>query len=85
MFLPPVAAISAGIVQGKILLDLCYEEDSQAEVDLNVVMNARLHYVEIQGTAEGQPFERAKMELLLDLAGKGITELLKAQKEVLEG
>jgi len=85
VFLPPVAAISTGIVQGELLLDLCYEEDSQAEVDFNVAMNARRHYVEIQGTAEGQPFERAQMELLLDLAQKGIIELLEAQKEVLEG
>ena len=85
VFLPPVAAISTGIVQGDVLLDLCYEEDSQAEVDFNVVMNARRQYVEIQGTAEGQPFERSEMESLLDLAQKGITELLKAQKAILEG
>jgi len=85
VFLPPVAAISVGIVQGEILLDLCYEEDSQAEVDLNVAMNRRHRYVEIQGTAEGQPFERTQMESLLDLAQKGIIELLEAQKEILEG
>lgn len=84
VFLPPIAAVSAGIVQGDILLDLCYEEDRQAQVDFNVVMNSRRRYVEIQGTAEGQPFARDEMDLLLDLAQKGITELLEAQREVLE-
>ena len=84
VFLPPIAAVSAGIVQGDILLDLCYEEDHQAQVDFNVVMNSRRRYVEIQGTAEGQPFDRDTMELLLDLTQKGITELLEAQREVLE-
>lgn len=78
-----VAAVSVGVVQGEILLDLCYQEDSQAEVDLNVVMNARGRYVEVQGTAEGQPFERAVMDKLLHLAEKGIKELLAAQKEAL--
>jgi ribonuclease PH len=79
----PVAAVSVGVVQGETLLDLSYSEDSQAEVDLNVVMNARGRYVEVQGTAEGQPFERAVMDRLLNLAEKGITELLAAQKEAL--
>jgi ribonuclease PH len=79
----PVAAVSVGVVQGETLLDLCYREDSQAEVDLNVVMNARGRYVEVQGTAEGQPFERAVMDKLLNLAEKGIKELLDAQKEAL--
>jgi ribonuclease PH len=79
----PVAAVSVGVVQGEPLLDLCYREDSQAEVDLNVVMNARGRYVEVQGTAEGQPFERAVMDRLLNLAQKGIEELLAAQKEAL--
>ena len=79
----PVAAVSVGVVQGETLLDLCYQEDSQAEVDLNVVMNARGQYVEVQGTAEGCPFERAIMDELLDLAEKGIKELLAVQKEAL--
>jgi len=79
----PVAAASVGVVQGEMLLDLCYEEDSQAEVDLNVVMNARSRYVEVQGTAEGRPFERAVMDDLLNLAEKGIKELLAVQKEAL--
>lgn len=79
----PVAAVSVGVVQGEPLLDLCYQEDSQAEVDLNVVMNARGQFVELQGTAEGQAFERAVIDRLLDLAEKGIKELLAAQKEAL--
>ena len=79
----PVAAVSVGVVHGETLLDLCYQEDSQAEVDLNVVMNARGRFVEVQGTAEGQPFERAVMDKMLDLAEKGIKELLAAQKEAL--
>ncbi|UCC76324.1 MAG: ribonuclease PH [Anaerolineales bacterium] len=81
----PVAAVSVGIVQGESVLDLSYEEDSRAEVDLNVVMNARARFVEVQGTAEGQPFERARMDELLDLAQKGINELLAVQKQVLAG
>lgn len=81
----PVAAVSVGIVQGESVLDLSYEEDSRAEVDLNVVMNARARFVEVQGTAEGQPFQRARMNELLDLAEKGINELLAVQKQVLAG
>ena len=84
VFLPPVAAVSMGIVQGDILLDLCYQEDSQAQVDFNVAMNSQRRYVEIQGTAEAQPFAREEMDSLLDLAQKGITELLRAQREVLD-
>jgi ribonuclease PH len=81
----PVAAVSVGIVQGESVLDLSYEEDSRAEVDLNVVMNARARFVEVQGTAEGQPFQRVRMNELLDLAEKGINELLAVQKQVLAG
>ena len=79
----PVAAVSVGVVQGEPLLDLCYQEDSQAEVDFNVVMNARGQYIEVQGTAEGWPFDRAVMDELLNLAEKGIKELLAAQKKAL--
>jgi len=79
----PVAAVSVGVVQGDRLLDLCYQEDSQAEVDLNVVMDAHDQYVEVQGTAEGRPFEREVMDDLLNLAEKGIKELLAAQNQVL--
>lgn len=83
VFLPPVAAVSAGIVQGELLLDLCYEEDHQALVDFNVVMNGRNEYVEIQGTAEGQPFTQATMASLLGMTQKGIRELQAIQQQVL--
>lgn len=79
----PVAAVSVGVVQGDGLLDLCYQEDSQAEVDLNVVMDGHGRYVEVQGTAEGMPFEREVMDNLLNLAERGIKQLLAAQKKVL--
>jgi len=77
----PVAAISVGVVQNELLLDLNYQEDSQAQVDFNVVMNGAQEYVEIQGTAEDGSFSRSTMEELLKLAEKGITELLKLQRE----
>ena len=79
----PVAAVSVGIVQGEPLLDLCYDEDAQAETDLNVVMNAQGRYIEIQGTAEGRPFDRGSLDRLLDLAYQGIGSLLAAQKAAL--
>ncbi|MGB3905436.1 MAG: ribonuclease PH [Anaerolineae bacterium] len=77
----PVAAISVGVVQNELLLDLNYQEDSQAQVDFNVVMNGAQEYVEIQGTAEHGSFSRSTMDELLKLAEKGITELLKLQRE----
>jgi len=80
-----VAAISAGVLQDEPLLDLTYEEDYQAQVDFNVVMTGEGEYVEVQGTGEGGPFSRQMMESLLDLAQKGIEELLVAQKEALKG
>ncbi len=79
-----VAAVSVGIVDGAPMLDLCYEEDSQAEVDFNVVMTESGLLVEVQGTAEGKPFSRAKMDELIDLAADGIGELLKFQRLALE-
>jgi ribonuclease PH len=79
----PVAAVSVGVVQGETRLDLCYQEDSRAEVDCNVIMNARGQYIEVQGTAEGQPFARPTLDDLLNLADKGIKELLAAQKTAL--
>ena len=78
-----VAAVSVGLVESEALLDLCYEEDSRAEADFNVVMTASGHIVEVQGTAEGRPFSREEMEKLLDLAWKGIGELLTAQTAAL--
>ena len=83
IFLAPVAAVSVGIVNGHPLLDLCYQEDSAAEVDLNVVVNADGRYIEIQGTAERQPFSRQMLDHLLDLANRGIGELLELQNSVL--
>jgi len=81
--LSPVAAVSVGIVGGVPMLDLCYEEDSTAEVDFNVVMTGEDAYVEIQGTAEGKPFSRAAMDALLDLARHGIGQLFAKQQEAL--
>ncbi len=79
-----VAATSVGIVGGNTLLDLCYDEDSRAEVDFNVVMTDKSEFVEIQGTAEGKPFDKEMTEHLLGLAEKGIMELVKVQQEALE-
>ncbi len=76
-----VAAISVGMVEGEPRLDLCYEEDSKAEVDMNVVMTGSGQFVEVQGTAEGQPFSLAQMEKMLALAGKGIRQLIALQKK----
>ena len=71
-----VAAISVGIVQGTPLLDLEYTEDSACDTDMNVVMTGSGHYVEVQGTAEGAAFSRQEMDALLQLAEKGIRELV---------
>ena len=79
----PVAAVSVGIVKGLPLLDLCYEEDSTAEVDFNVVMMGEDSFVEVQGTAEGKPFSRAGMDQLIDLARAGILRLFALQEEAL--
>ena len=79
-----VAAVSVGIVDGRSILDLCYEEDSKAEVDMNVVMTDKGHLVEVQGTAEGKPFTLKQMDLLLALAKKGVQELICAQKKLLK-
>jgi ribonuclease PH len=75
-----VAAVSAGVVDGDILLDLCYEEDSHADVDFNVVMTAEHQFIEVQGTGEGGVFSRATMDALIALAEQGIAELLEMQK-----
>jgi len=80
-----LAAISVGTVAGEDLLDLCYEEDYRAAVDMNVVMTDKGRYVEVQGTAEGAPFDRVRLNRLLDLAGVGIQQLIRMQKEALEG
>lgn len=80
-----VAAVSVGIVEGEPRLDLSYEEDASAEVDCNVVMTGSGALVEVQGTAEGAPFDRAQLDELLDLASAGVAELTKIQAEALEG
>lgn len=74
-----VAATSVGIVEGEILLDLEYESDAAAQVDLNVVMSGEGGLVEVQGTAEGEPFNRDQLDQMLDLAAVGIRELVDAQ------
>lgn len=79
-----IAATSVGIVNGSMLLDLCYEEDYQAEVDFNVVMTDKSEFVEIQGTAEGKPFSRETADALLSLAWQGIVRLFKIQKQALK-
>ena len=78
-----IAAVSVGIVDGAPLLDLDYSEDSRADVDFNVVGTDAGEFVEVQGTAEGKPFDRASMDGLLDLATSGLERLFAAQAEVL--
>jgi ribonuclease PH len=78
-----VAAVSVGVVGGEILLDLCYEEDSRADVDFNVVMTAEHNFIEVQGTGEGGVFSHATMDSLVNLAEQGISELLEIQKRYL--
>lgn len=79
-----VAAISVGIVDGQPLLDLAYVEDVAADTDMNVVVTGSGAFVEVQGTAEGDPFDRAELDALLDLALRGTTELAVLQKLALE-
>jgi ribonuclease PH len=78
-----VAAVSAGIVGGEALLDLAYEEDARADVDFNVVMTGSGTLVELQGTAEGEPFSREQLTALVDLAEAGIRRLSEVQRQVL--
>ncbi len=78
-----VAAVSVGIVNGVPVLDLDYAEDSACGTDMNVVMTASGHFVEVQGTAEGEPFTREQMSRLLDLASAGVAELTRLQRQAL--
>jgi ribonuclease PH len=78
-----VAAISVGVVENTPILDLCYTEDVSAEVDMNVVMTGKGRFVEIQGTAEGEPFSKSVMDSLQGLADQGIRTLVERQREVL--
>ena len=81
-----LAAVSVGIVEGRELLDLDYPEDSTAEVDMNVVMTGEKQLIEVQGTAEGYPFSRVQLNQLLDLAEKGVAEIIaRAEEQVFQG
>ena len=80
-----LAAISVGVVHGEPMIDLCYHEDSSAEVDMNVVMTGSGQFVEIQGTAEGLPFSRDALDSLLNLASEGINDLIQIQRNLIEG
>jgi ribonuclease PH len=80
-----VAAVSVGIVGDRPVLDLDYAEDSTAETDLNVVMNDGGAFIELQGTAEGHAFRRDELDRMLDLADKGVGELMRLQEETLDG
>jgi len=79
----PVAAVSVGVVGGEVRLDLCYDEDRDADVDLNVVMTGDGRLIEVQGTAEGAPFSREALDHMLDLAVQGIIRLVRYQREAL--
>ncbi len=78
-----VAATSVGIVGGDLILDLSYEEDSKADVDMNIVMTSKGEFIEVQGTSERNTFNKAQMDKLVDLAKKGIGELINLQKNAL--
>ncbi|MCW2899677.1 MAG: ribonuclease [Streptosporangiaceae bacterium] len=78
-----VAAVSVGVVEREPRLDLCYQEDVAAETDMNVVCTGDGRFIEVQGTAEGQPFDRSELDALLDLAARGCADLTNLQKEVL--
>lgn len=79
----PIAAVSVGVVDGRSLLDLNYEEDVAAQVDANVVLDGLGRFIEVQSTAEGEPIPRAALDELLDLAASGIAELISEQRRVL--
>jgi len=79
-----VAAASVGIVDGEVLLDLCYAEDVRAEVDMNVVMTGDGKLVEIQGTAEGKAFTQVELDAFLNVAAEGIRSLIQVQNDCLK-
>jgi len=79
-----VAAVSVGVVKGEERLDLKYEEDSQAAVDMNLVMTDTGKFIEVQGTAEGAPFDRARMNRLMDLGAIGVRQMIGHQREALK-
>ena len=77
-----VAAVSVGIVNGEPVLDLCYDEDSNAEVDMNVIMTESGRFVEVQGTAEKEPFSRKQLDQLLELAENGLGKIFEIQRKI---
>jgi ribonuclease PH len=79
-----VAATSVGLVDGTAMLDLCYEEDSRASVDMNVVMTSAGEYVEVQATAESKTFSQNQLQALLGLAAQGIERLIAIQKQIVK-
>ena len=79
-----IAAVSVGIVDGEVVVDLCYEQDARADVDLNVVMTDEGDLVEVQGTAEGAPFARDRLDAMLDAAWSAIGTIVRAQRQALE-
>ncbi len=79
-----LASVSAGIIDGEARVDLCYEEDSKAKVDMNIVMTGRGAFVELQGTGEDSPFSRSELDQLMTLAEQGIQQLIQLQRQVLE-
>jgi len=79
------AAVSVGIVGGEVLVDLCYEEDAHADVDLNLVMDDRNRIIEIQGCSEGAPFDRGLLDAMLDAGQAAVGELLQAQRKAIHG
>ncbi len=79
-----VAAISVGLVDNTALLDLKYDEDSRADVDMNVICTGDGRFIEVQGTAEREPFTREQMDALLELAAAGIADLVKMQRDIIE-
>lgn len=81
---PPVAAVSVGRIGPRTYLDLCYEEDRRADVDLNVIMTAEGKFIEVQGTAEGEPFDRKALDEMIDLAAAGIKRLVALQQRALD-
>ena len=83
--LSEVAAVSVGIIEGTTILDLCYEEDSNAEVDMNIVSTDSGKFIELQGTAEREPFDRDQMNEMLTLAEKGINQLFTIQRNAING
>jgi ribonuclease PH len=80
-----IAATSVGIIEEKPMLDLCYAEDSTAQVDMNIVMTGKGEFVELQGTAEEEPFSKSELNKMLELGEKGIQDLIRLQNQLIVG